>query len=545
MISGTAFAKPIANQLQANSTSPSHKLVVDIKWIVTALALLAAGLITVTYGILIGAGTRMTSTSKLPLSSIVHNIGAILEVTWPNMSSTTVCGTTEADTIRLMYIADMSDAKGQTARGLRQCEALPDADIATPLFWLTSGSQLTTSIVQLAVWEWVFLWMSVAMVISTLLYNGVLTNNLGPDSYVRVTLVLMYAAAYYIHAIFMWRVVTSFFTMVAAGSAWSMLNRANFAVVDLSQFKHRLDCSGTSYPLLDFRVIDKASTEFVPVTYAVNLEHEEHNSGVESPVIDRMDSPSSDVLSSLATTAVATPLEENSGLRDALATIKAVQKWERQNAIDAARTALDRVVANGMIMTAVVVSSGFTMWTAAPTDAKGTQLGSLGLLASLSLGVAAMFTSAVQMTILNSAFKMVLHLKEIKINGHAVDYTKKRASARKSIGFSYGRIKAHQMRVRDLLRTSTVSDVLWLLLFGPAYILLPTSADHALESEGAQFQLTANVRGETIVMTTGSTDKHSRDKQGASLEAINVCYRPRSATRSAAIIDGSRVPLEV
>jgi len=79
-----------------------------------------------------------------------------------------------------------------------------------------------------------------------------------------------------------------------------------------------------------------------------------------------------------------------------------------------------------------------------------------------------------------------------------------------------------------LIKTASVWDVLSLLLFGPSFTLLPTSADHALESEGAHFQLTVTIRGERVVMTTGGTDKHSKDKQGANLEAINVCYRPRS-----------------
>lgn len=530
LLSCSVFAKPIVSQLHARASS--HLPVIEVKWIETALALLAAGLVTVTYAILIGAGTRMTSTSKLPLSPIIQNIGAILEVTWPEKSSSTVCGPVETDTIRLLYIAQMGDRKHHTARGLRQCEATPEVQLTTPSFWLTSGSQLTTNVVQLAVWEWVFLWMNMGMVVSTLLYNGIFTENHGPDSYVRVTLVLIYASAYCLHAIFVWYSVTTFFTMVSAGSAWSMLHRANFAVVDLNQFKERLESPPDNPSPLDFRLINKASAAFVPSNYAVKLEHD----GDPAPPTSERTNSSNDAISSLSTTLLELHPEENTGLQEALATIKAVQETERQHAIDAAQTALDRVVANGMIMTMIIISSGFIMWTSAPTDAKSTQLGSLGLLASLSLGVAAMFTSAVQMSILNSAFKMILHLKEVNINGHAVDYTKKRVSGRKNIGFVYGKLKSHLVRGRDLIRTASVWDVLSLLLFGPAFTLLPTSAEHTLESEGAHFQLIATVRGEHITMTTGGTNKHGKDKQGANLEAINVCLLPPQPP----VIDSSR-----
>jgi len=525
LLSCSVIAKPIASQLHARASS--YLPVVELKWIETALALLAAGLVTLTYAILIGAGTRMTSTSKLPLLPIVQNIGTILEATWPDLSSSAVCGPTETDTIKLLYIAKMGDGRYHAARGLRESEASPDVTLATPSFWLTSGSQLTTNVVQLAVWEWVFLWMNMGMVASTLLYNGVFTDNHGPDSYVRVTLVLIYASAYCLHAIFVWHSVTTFFTMVAAGSAWSMLHRANFAVVDSEQFKQRLESSRTNPSRLDFRLIDKASTAFVPANYTVKLEHEADDADLDSQTSERTNN-SNGVISSLETTILEPHSEENVGLQEALANIKAVQKWERQNATNAAQTALYRVVANGMIMTTIIISSGFIMWTSSPTDTPSTQLGSLGLLASISLGVAAMFTSAVQMTILNSAFRMILHMKEVNINGHAVDYTKKRVSGRKNIGFIYGKLKSDLVRGRDLIKTASVWDVLSLLLFGPSFTLLPTSADHALESEGAHFQLTVTIRGERVVMTTGGTDKHSKDKQGANLEAINVCYRPRS-----------------
>jgi hypothetical protein len=71
-------------------------------------------------------------------------------------------------------------------------------------------------------------------------------------------------------------------------------------------------------------------------------------------------------------------------------------------------------------MTGIIISTGCIVWTAALQNNQDNQLGSLALLASLSLGVAAMFTSAVQLNILNSSFRQILLLKEVKINGHAI-----------------------------------------------------------------------------------------------------------------------------
>src|ERR1700742_2458024 len=44
----------------------------------TVLAVLCAVLTTTTYAVLIGPGTRLLSTSKLPLASIEENIGSLL-----------------------------------------------------------------------------------------------------------------------------------------------------------------------------------------------------------------------------------------------------------------------------------------------------------------------------------------------------------------------------------------------------------------------------------------------------------------------------------
>ena len=219
-------------------------------------------------------------------------------------------------------------------------------------------------------------------------------------------------------------------------------------------------------------------------------------------------------------------IENERELQDALGTIKKVQETERQNCKEVADAALERVVANGMIMVAIILASSFSVWSTTANDSSNSQAGSLALLASFSLGGVAMFTSAVKMTMTNSSHKEVLHLKEVKINGQAVEYTKKRISVRRGIGFTYDTVKARKVRFRDLVEIASLVDMMLFLLFGPAYSLLPSEADQSRVSTGAQFTLATSVRSATLVLTTGGTDNHSKDEQGVNIEAINACYRP-------------------
>jgi hypothetical protein len=539
-----AQARPVAPnptsqpQPQPTPTIPAMISTSSVKGSATVLAVLSSALITITYSILIGAGTRMTSSSKLPFSCIAGNIGALLERTWPDGSSPLISGVTAKldalpDAIRLFYVGKMGDGSRRVARGLRRCEALPDAPIETPPFWLTAGSPLTTNMIQLAVWEWVFLWISIAMVISTLLYNGFLTENIGPDGYLRLSVVLLYAVANCFHAIYVWSAVSTFLTLVGMGAAWSLLGRANFAVVDLEQLERWLN-RPSKCPRLDFKMIGKASAEFSPASYSADLEP--HIPGEsDSRIADAVEETDRQSIAISQRTIELEPHPEvQKELRNALATIEKVQETERDSCREAAKLALERVVANGMIMAAIVLSSGFSVWITVPVDPSSSQLGSLALLGSFSLGAVAMFTSAVQLTISNSSFEEIVLLKEVKINGHAVQHIMKRVSATTGIGFTYGTAQAHRVRLRDLVTIKNISDLVHLLLFGPAHTLLPTKADQARVSPGTQFELTTTVRRETVLLTTGGTDRHNKDERGVNLEAINVCYRPRQRVQVAA-----------
>ncbi|KAF8542720.1 hypothetical protein BDD12DRAFT_875815 [Trichophaea hybrida] len=280
--------------------------------------------------------------------------------------------------------------------------------------------------------------------------------------------------------------------MVAAGAAWSLLERANFAVVDLEQFKKRLKHPDEDKSL-EFSRISKANSEAASGMYTAYLSHETADRQVYH--VTKNDD-----------------LDKLKGLRAALATIDKSQADERVNATDAANVAFDYVASNAFMMLAVVVSTG---WTARFTKADSTQLGSL-------------------LNVMCNSFNLILSLKEIKINRQALKHCNKRYSKDDtSIGFIQGTAKPRRVRMRDLLQTEGRStwDKLCFVVFGPAYALFPTSEDFQRLSNYTKYNLHVDVRGKPVVMTTEGTDSHLTNKKGMSLESISVCYLPPYSCR--------------
>ena len=494
MLIATVLGKPIIGAPHAEySRSLSWSLPSIIKCTETITAVLSAILVTFTYRILIGAGSRMSNTSLLPMESIKRNINSILNQAWPDTSDSMDCGASRHpdaahDAIRLLYMGKMKpDARtDRVARGVLQCEANPLEQHDEPRLWLTSGSPLTTVIVQLAIWEWVFLWIGMAMIMVTLLHNGFIVGPRAQDSFLRLSVVLAYLAAYIVHAIFVWQSCFTFFTNVAVGGAWSMLSRASFAIIDTAQ-----DTS------LDLQMIEK----------------------------------SSDAFGSAISTTSGQLLDAQMEFKAAMDTIHDMQTSERNKATIAGECALERIIASGMLLLSINISSGFLIWSTTTADEA---LGSLGLLSFLSLGIATMYTSAVQLTILNSAYDQIVYMKEIMINGQAVNFVKKRLPSRRVIGFTGTQktVKPRRVSVWDFVRATSLNGVLCLLLFGPAYLLLPTEEDRDRTANRAKFKMSMMVRGHPVVLTTSNTNAHATDDDGGSWEAINVCYRPSHPSRT-------------
>jgi hypothetical protein len=335
------------------------------------------------------------------------------------------------------------------------------------------------------------MWMALMMVFSTLIFNGFLTGDRGPDSYPRLVVTIIYLAAYCIHATYVWRFLSSFFTLVAAGSSWSLLNKASFVSVDSDHLGRRH--SGGPAPV--FKQIGKpASSDSFPVYSACLLQ----DVGNIDPVT----------------------VEQLSDTQKSEA--KTVASWQKRDVtscVEAGKVALERTITNVIAIMGVTISTGFSVWTTRTVE--NSQLGSMALLASLILGAGAMFSSVVELSVTDASFRNVLFLKEVMINGEASAHVTKRPSQKRPLGFSHGTVKMERVGIRELMRLSKIGRF---MVFGPGVALLPTAADHQRQSAETRFEFGVRVRGKRVLFTTQSTDRrNNRDPTDVS---INVCYQP-------------------
>jgi hypothetical protein len=476
----------------------------DIQAVNTVLAILCILLTTSTYAVLIGPGSRLLSTSKLPMAAIEINIGNLLSAIWVDTSTSTSVGSgghdlkRSSDAIRLLYAGKMDQDQSydhRVGRGVDQCVAEPAKRFITPPMWLTTGSSLTSSMIQLAVWEWISIWMVLAMLMSTLAFNGFLNGELSQDSYPRLVIVLIYVMSFALHAWYVWKSCRTFFTVVAAGASWSLLHKASFVSVDLQQLERRVTENADSPA---FKQVGKpSSSSTFPVTPTVL----HHDVGHNIPAT--VDENISDVQKSEAST------------------VADWQKRDISSCVESGKLASDNIITNAMTILGVTITTGFTVWTN-KTDSTldSSQLGSLALLASLALGTSAMFTSAIHLSVTNSAFQNVLFLKELMINGESSSHVSKRASKKKILGFSHGSIRYQPVGMMELMKLSKIGSMIF---FGPAYALLPTAADHKRQAPGAEYEFHTTVRGKNVIFTTSKTNRHA-EADGHTAEAINVFF---------------------
>jgi len=372
-----------AGSSSSNDTVANIVSTPSIRSIDTILAVISVILVTSTYATLIGPGTRLSSTSKLPLASIEANIGNLLSRSWVSKSNSADIGSTsengqENDAIRLLYVGKMDNEQERAARGVEQCQAVAAKGVARPPMWLTTGSSLTKSMVQICVWEWISIWMVLGMVLATLSYNGFFANVRGPDANPRLVVVLLYLVSFCIHAWYVWQKCRSFFTLLGAGASWSLLDKAAFASVDLVQLKSRL--LGGSSPVL--RQVGKPAGSAVFPVY-------------EAKLLQDVGLPEN-------TIPLANPKLSDSR-KGGIDTVSDWQKREITSAVQSGKVALDRIVTNVMTMVGITITTGFSVWTSS-TSSESSQLGSLALLASLTLGTGAMFSSAIELSVMNDSF---------------------------------------------------------------------------------------------------------------------------------------------
>lgn len=178
--------------------------------ITTALGGSAFLLALVTYWLLIKYSTHLSSQIVLPSKFLAKNISALLSSAWPEEIAGQEINEVGTRKWELFHGQELPESgfcyyvrnspgshylqvgygdqfiqKEVDYTASSQPEALP----------LKIFSPVMKHLVQIALWNHVSFWMVLVIVANTLVYNGFLTENITHESYVRLSLVALYAAA--------------------------------------------------------------------------------------------------------------------------------------------------------------------------------------------------------------------------------------------------------------------------------------------------------------------------------------------------------------
>ncbi|UKZ53281.1 hypothetical protein TrVGV298_007073 [Trichoderma virens] len=196
------------------------------------VAVISVGLVTLVYTLLIQRGSLIATTYLYPRRPIKVNISRLINEAW-------LLSSEEASTL---WKPKMPARNGRS-NGIIQLFYIGkmEGDPRYVDIWMP----LTRNVVQIIVWEWIFLWLIILMVVSILLFNGFFTNEPG-----------------YI----IWVVSLVFFKLVFAGASWSLLERSKFVIGKTHNLQSH--SVGASFK---FRSIDKANEAYVPTTFSAKL----------------------------------------------------------------------------------------------------------------------------------------------------------------------------------------------------------------------------------------------------------------------------------
>ena len=528
----TAFPVPALKNTAA--VPISIRFATSTRAIQTTLTFLAFILVSSTYFLLIYRAPALGSTSKFPFKILSKDVNSLLSMLWPDHSTDTAPigpddATNQQNAIRLLYLGSMEPNQGyKTAKGICESEAVPEKRIPPRFYWVTSGSPTTKNMVRVLIWEWVGIWLACIMYYNTLSYNGFISGNRNHDSGPRMFVISVYFAAYILHIISVIHRFLRFLSLATAGASWTILNRASFAVVNREQlFRHlaqliaREKEEGQPPSPISFQQIEQANE--------VNQLNPRYFNAALPGYIPI---PNTD------------DRERESRLSDALKKISNIQESQRRNVHESSTKALDLIIANAVLMLGISLSTTFSVWTATNlSDNTSTQIGSLALLTSATLGLTGLVKSATSLGDVNDCFTEILRLKELKINGQAINFTQKRKMHARPVSFAQGScVTPAPSSLRGLVAWNQGKGRLfpiWLAiaLFGPGFMLLPTAEEVRQNAEELTFELDADVRGHRVLLTTEGTDRHQTEG-GENVDAINVCFHP-AASRVADADEGT------
>ena len=479
------------SQAVGSSTTNSSTITVQTVTLAKEINTTLAGLIVLltmgSYWLLMRYTPTLSNEIILPSKLLTDNIFAVLSLTWPPKH----CNGPSQEWINHYpydWMLFYKEETGKVVDGRLVLRIMGSDDRKDEPNNLVMGksqmmifkafSPVMKSLVQIAIWNYVSLWLVLVMIVNTLVYNGFLSHGITNDSVLRLVLVGIYAVASIGHRYRTTTLLYRNFTCVLFQTCWTMICK-KFLFGDYHGYEYYkkdlnrnepLESShlvwtsfdselfGTMERLDTYQILTKGDTQIV----SSDENHDFSGWSVDDKrwkshlkVRDKIESKFDKFVK---------PIRE--------AEIKAYEK--------ATDSALEKALANVAVLLAICLATALAPWNSIQkSSATSAQLGSYALLLSISAGFLALLSSMTQLTNATESARTLLLLQEKTIAAHSIDNeiedVSKKFWLREEPTFSFSKHvkEKSQFTSSSLWRLMSFLDKLPCLLLGPALMLIP------------------------------------------------------------------------
>jgi hypothetical protein len=423
-----------------------------------------------TYILVIKYGPWLSQGLVLPLSSLERNLSTFLSRFWIDSALSSCTAKHKFRALRITAKEGQYDVYSFVTAGHGEFRHHPlpatqqrryERCVRDGQVWFNPASPVMKHIIQIAIWEFWTLWMVIAMVSLTVVYNGFIYGQPGPDGVLRLVLVGAYAVANLFHVLWSWRYLSRILRAVETQACWVIISKI------CAFFSADLSCRGpaaANSPWLDnatYLNLRRVQCDLLGPTKLIDTMEGEPDLP-DYPKTHLTFEPDREQIKSVAENDIKPMLETE---------VKAFEK--------AGESCLDRVLANVVVVLGTCLSSGVAPWTTVQSqDSTATQLGSYAIILAIGTGATALIGSVNHLS--NAAEcaetlqRFQAHMLSLSNEQHLV-----RLSARAA---RYGSAMSESMTAGR--QATTWSDV-WkctsprlmpcLPVWGPALGLLPRS----------------------------------------------------------------------
>ena len=489
-----------------NSSAITIQTLTLSKEINTTLGGLVLLLTVGTYWLLVRYTTTLSNEIILPSKFLEDNMTAVLSLTWPKHfigSQKETLNPSYKMPWVLFYMKQSCMHKSKEvlvgkspfheAQGSYDVKELPTfSQPRSFMVTVKAFSPVMKSLVQIAIWNSVSFWLVLVMIVNTLVYNGLVSNNITNDSIIRLVLVSVYAVANIGHLRRTTILLYRNFTFVLFQTCWTIICK-EFIFLDylsyidyVTTFSEDGNC-GYRHHLHKVKGASTMSASTMDWR-SLNLElfgtMERSNTYRVLEDSDRIGYWEADGVFSMLSVDDKRR-QSNLKKRDKTESkfdkfIKPLRETEIKAYEKATDSALEKTLANVAVLLGICLATALAPWTSTQKiDATGAQLGSYALLLSISTGLLALVNGITQLTNATDSARTLLLLQERTIetshDTHESEDVSKNFSLRDEpkFGFSKGIPGGSQLTSFGLWRSTSLLGKLPCLLFGSALMLIP------------------------------------------------------------------------